>query len=79
MNDQYQPSAAEGFGVFCLLGFLFGGVAPSILVLNYADTPVTRIRAAEAVCRDANSELVSLDRSTATCANRAEIPYEVTK
>ena len=66
----------EWFVVY-LVGLLLGFVTTPITVTAYADLSVSNIRAAEAVCIQANSELVSLDRRTATCKNRAEIPYEV--
>lgn len=68
----------EFFGL-SFIGFFLGFISTPLAVYENADMEIERIRAAEEVCIQANSELVSLDRSIATCKNRAEIPYEVLK
>lgn len=64
------------FAVYAF-GLILGFITAPVAVMEYVDLPMSHVRAAEAVCIQANSELVSLDRRTATCKNRAEIPYEV--
>lgn len=64
------------FPIGFFTGLFLGFIITPVSVLMYADIGAGHIRAAEAVCELANSTLVSLDRTTATCANRAEIPYE---
>jgi hypothetical protein len=59
------------------------GLILALLCLSYTfdtkDFPAENMRAAEAICVEINSTLVSADYTEATCANRAEIPYEVKK
>lgn len=70
----------KDFFGFSFLGLVMGLIAACFIgmaALQKVDLPRAHIDAAMAICEQANSTLVSADHFIATCANRAEIPYEV--
>jgi hypothetical protein len=73
MKD-FLNAATVGFGIGIVLGVLM-----FVMLLFHVDIPVTRIKAAEAVCVAANSTIRSVDYYEVTCENNAVIPYQVQK